>query len=78
LFGSVVRLRDDIPAEDLGIGLGGRWRIFEMAAKKCAHETCQCLAPEGEKYCSTFCKDSEGLTTLQCDCGHSGCEAKGL
>lgn len=42
-------------------------------SKKCAHETCSCMAAPGSKYCSTFCEDSKGLTTLECDCGHAGC-----
>ncbi len=46
--------------------------------KKCAHELCSCMAPEGQKYCSTFCEDAVGTTTLQCDCGHPGCEARSL
>ena len=46
--------------------------------KKCAHEGCSCMAPEGQKYCSTFCADATGTTTLKCDCGHSGCEARSL
>ena len=41
--------------------------------KKCAHDTCTCLAAPGSKYCSLFCEDSKGLTTLKCDCGHTGC-----
>jgi hypothetical protein len=41
--------------------------------KKCAHETCTCMAPADSKYCSLFCQDSAGLTTLKCDCGHAAC-----
>ncbi len=43
-------------------------------AKTCAHETCSCLVVSGSKYCSDFCEDSEGLTTLTCDCGHTMCK----
>ncbi len=46
--------------------------------RKCAHELCSCMAPEGQKYCSTLCADSVGTTTLQCDCGHPGCESRTL
>jgi hypothetical protein len=46
--------------------------------KKCAHETCNCTAAAGKKYCCNFCEDSAGTTTLQCDCGHPGCEAQAL
>ena len=42
-------------------------------AKKCAHEGCTCMATEGSKYCSTYCEDSVGKTTLSCDCPHKGC-----
>ncbi len=41
--------------------------------KKCAHEGCSCLAAEGSKYCSLFCEDAKGMTTIKCDCGHVGC-----
>lgn len=43
------------------------------SSKKCAHSMCQCLTPKDETYCSTFCKDSKDMTTLQCDCGHPAC-----
>jgi len=42
--------------------------------KKCAHDACSCMAEEGSKYCSLFCKDSHQLTTLKCDCGHDACK----
>jgi hypothetical protein len=41
--------------------------------KKCAHDTCSCMAAPGSKYCSTICEDSKALTTLKCDCGHADC-----
>lgn len=44
--------------------------------KKCAHEGCSCIAAEGSKYCSTYCADSVGKTTLGCDCPHAGCGGK--
>ena len=46
--------------------------------KKCAHSTCNCMAATGSSYCCQFCEDSKDLTTLQCDCGHGGCERRGL
>ncbi len=49
-----------------------------ITGKKCAHETCTCMAADGSQYCSTFCQDSKGITTLDCDCGHSGCVAQKL
>lgn len=65
----------------------GRLRIpsiisggFEMAddVKKCKHTGCKCMAERGSDYCSTICKDTEGTTTLQCDCGHSACNSAKL
>jgi hypothetical protein len=43
------------------------------APKKCAHTGCSCMAEAGSKYCSMYCKDSAGTTTLGCDCKHPGC-----
>ena len=42
--------------------------------KKCAHPGCNCAAPNGEKYCSTYCHDARGSLELHCGCGHPGCE----
>jgi len=47
-------------------------------SKKCAHELCSCIVPDGQKYCSTLCEDSKGTTSLQCDCGHPSCDAQRL
>jgi hypothetical protein len=47
-------------------------------SSKCAHTPCQCPAAPGSKYCSTFCEDSKDLTTLECDCGHTGCAGQKL
>ncbi len=42
--------------------------------KKCAHPVCQCSAPEGETYCSTYCKDAgSDEVEIACDCKHSSC-----
>lgn len=46
--------------------------------KKCAHTGCRCMAPKGETYCSTICKDSKDTTTLECDCGHPACASAKL
>lgn len=46
--------------------------------KKCAHESCKCMATEGSNYCSNFCQDSKGVTTLECDCGHPACTRAAL
>jgi hypothetical protein len=43
-------------------------------AKKCAHLSCVCIAPVGEKYCSPLCKDAGAEEAeIGCDCGHPGC-----
>ena len=41
----------------------------------CAHGPCSCIAPEDEKYCSTFCENAAkvGETEIRCSCGHPGC-----
>ena len=41
-------------------------------AKKCGHELCSCMVT-GKKYCSQSCEDNVGVTTLACDCSHTGC-----
>jgi hypothetical protein len=41
--------------------------------KKCAHTSCSCTVPEGQKYCSQMCEDSKGFMTLKCDCKHPSC-----
>ncbi|CAN5648923.1 hypothetical protein BH10ACI4_BH10ACI4_02990 [soil metagenome] len=46
--------------------------------KKCEHKSCSCIAPAGKSYCSQICEDSKDLTTLKCDCEHSGCKGHGL
>jgi hypothetical protein len=41
---------------------------------KCAHLPCICVPPEGEKYCTQFCKDAGSEETeIACDCGHPAC-----
>ncbi len=43
-------------------------------SKKCAHPACQCMAPEKETYCSSYCKDAgKDDVEISCDCGHPGC-----
>jgi hypothetical protein len=39
----------------------------------CAHPACNCRAPEGEKYCSQYCKDAGDTTEISCNCDHEGC-----
>lgn len=40
--------------------------------KKCAHTLCSCMVTD-KKYCSQMCEDSDGTTSLGCDCPHAGC-----
>ncbi len=47
-------------------------------AKKCAHESCNCMAAEGSKYCGNYCEDSKGFTTLSCKCGHEACASQSM
>ena len=43
--------------------------------KQCAHEPCNCTAPQGEKYCSEFCRDAGSREVeIACDCGHPACQ----
>jgi hypothetical protein len=43
-------------------------------AGKCAHQSCLCVVPNGEKYCSQLCEDAgSGETEIACDCGHPAC-----
>ena len=39
----------------------------------CAHPACQCRAPQGEKYCSQYCRDAADTTEISCNCEHPGC-----
>jgi hypothetical protein len=41
--------------------------------QKCAHPACNCMAPKGDKYCSTYCHDAGSTVELTCNCGHPGC-----
>jgi hypothetical protein len=34
---------------------------------------CDCVVPEGEEYCSEYCKEHEGHTGHECGCGHPDC-----
>jgi hypothetical protein len=42
---------------------------------KCANESCECLVPLTEEYCSAYCSDADDVdgTELICDCGHDHC-----
>ena len=42
--------------------------------KRCEHPACQCVVPDGKKYCSQRCEDAGGSEVeISCDCGHPGC-----
>ena len=42
--------------------------------EKCAHLSCRCVAPDGEKYCSQLCKEAgSSEAEIACDCGHPSC-----
>lgn len=43
------------------------------APKKCAHASCSCTVPAGQKFCCQMCEDSKDVTDLSCDCKHPGC-----
>jgi hypothetical protein len=47
-------------------------------SKKCAMDGCTCVPSEGKKYCSTYCEDAKGVTTLKCECGHPSCKGEKL
>jgi hypothetical protein len=42
-------------------------------SKKCAMDGCTCVPAEGKKFCSTYCENAKGVTTLKCECPHPGC-----
>src|SRR5580704_9270479 len=46
--------------------------------KKCAHSSCSCTVPDGEKYCSAACEGAKNVTELSCQCGHAGCRGAAL
>jgi hypothetical protein len=45
-------------------------------SEKCAHPSCVCTVTKGGaygKYCSEYCKEAKGVTSLRCDCKHPAC-----
>lgn len=42
----------------------------------CAHPDCKCMAPEGHKFCSDFCRYVGGRPMPKCHCAHAGCGEK--
>ncbi|HEV7643252.1 MAG TPA: hypothetical protein VGO50_04850 [Pyrinomonadaceae bacterium] len=41
---------------------------------KCKHELCTCSTSDSDGYCSAYCESAaKGVTTVRCECGHSGC-----
>ena len=41
---------------------------------KCAHPSCNCIVPNGTKYCSDYCKKAPEVE-LHCNCMHRDCRA---
>ena len=56
---------------------GGGIVMFTDKEKKekglCAHPSCSCPVPKGEKYCSTYCHDAADTMEISCNCEHAGC-----
>lgn len=48
----------------------------EVAMQPCAHPDCKCMAPEGHKFCSDFCRYVGGRPMPKCHCAHAGCGKK--
>jgi hypothetical protein len=46
--------------------------------KKCAHEACSCIAPEGKKFCSEVCESAKDVIELACQCDHAACKGQAL
>ena len=45
--------------------------------RKCAHKPCACTAPQGQAYCSAYCKHTATSGPPReetvCECGHEAC-----
>ena len=48
------------------------------STSKCAHPACNCIPPDGEKYCSDTCANAKEMTELACQCKHAGCQGSVL
>src|SRR5665213_1814603 len=48
------------------------------ATSKCARPACNCVPPEGEKYCSAICGDAKGMAEITCQCQHAACQSQAL
>jgi len=47
---------------------------MEEKSRQCAHEPCVCVVPDGEKYCSDFCKTAGSEEVeIACECDHEAC-----
>jgi hypothetical protein len=54
---------------------------METTERICAHGICNCVATEGEEYCSPYCAQVGETTNntpdenqkIICDCGHPTC-----
>lgn len=48
--------------------------MADKNANKCAHPACNCTVSEqGDKYCSTYCRDAKDLAEIECNCEHPAC-----
>ena len=49
--------------------------MAENRSGKCAHAACECLAEQGQKFCSEYCKEAEksGVMEIRCGCEHAPC-----
>jgi hypothetical protein len=47
-------------------------------SKKCEMAGCLCMAPAGQKYCSSYCETAKDAVKLECDCGHPACDSQKL
>ncbi len=46
--------------------------------EKCKHAACNCMSPQGQSYCSDWCKDAKNMTEIACQCKHPGCRGSAL
>jgi hypothetical protein len=48
------------------------------SASKCARPACNCVPPNGKKYCSETCADAKRVTEIACQCHHPACQGEKL
>ena len=47
--------------------------MADNSKTKCAHPSCNCMAAQDSKFCSTFCEGASDHPDVICNCGHAGC-----